>query len=283
MPEHFSYIPKSEIGHFWKSVVPKEKGISVKERYFPSAIGVIGGGTGLEALRLARENPGAAIFVVDPYSRFASNVIDQMTAPEYKSRRKIDWTFFEKDAGLQYVHEQLWDTYHFKPELWKKVNKAFSHYNQDVKELADRIYFIEGKTSDYIPEIPILDRVDLVYPNPQLYHESSLYKFVSRGLRKDGTWTIITESPEGYIHYFGYEMPFVESHGTVQRKSINNPLSVYDIIFPHSYKFIDIRKLTDKLKEPSMAAIILSELFFPWVLWPMINELISKKKVVRKQ
>lgn len=283
MPESFSYIPHGEVGHFWKSIIPKEQGVSIKDRYFSSAIGVIGGGTGLEALRLARENPHAAIFVVDPFSRFASNVISQMTAPEYKSKRKIDWTFFENDDGLQYAHEQLWEAYQERPETWKKVDRTFGSFSHDIKDLAGRIFFVEGKTTDYIPDNPLFDRIDLVYPNPQLYQEPSLYKFVSRSLRRDGKWNIITESPEGYIHYFGFERPFVESHGEVRRKKVDHPLSVYDIIFPNTYKFVDIRKLGEKLKEPSLLAILVSEMFLPWTLTQMISELTSRKKIIKQE
>lgn len=282
MSEHFSYIPKSEISGFWKSVVTKEHGIEIKERYFPSAIGVIGGGTGLEALRLARENPGAAIFVVDPFSRFASNVINQMTEPDYRSKRKIDWTFFEKDGGLQYAHEQLWQTYENSPEVWKKVTHAFNKYADQAKELSSRIFFIEAKTNDFIPETPIFDRVDLIYPNPQLYQEPSLYKFVSRSLRQNGVWSVITEFPEGYIHYYGQEKPYVVSHGVVKRDRIEKPLSVYDVIFQRDYNFVDIKKTAERLKEPNLAKILLAELA-PWALVQIANEAISRKKVVRRE
>ena len=280
MPEDFRYVKYKETSTFFANIAAKEKGILVEGRHFPKAIGIIGGGTGLEGLRLAKENPDAAIFIIDPYVRFASKVISQISSSDYQRKKEIDWTFFVEDEGLQLVHEQLFETYQYNPKIWKKIEAAFNRYSSKAKELSSRMFFIDAMTDDYIPKNPIFDRIDLIYPNPQLYQEPSLYKFVSRSLRKNGTWTVITELPEGYIHYYGHEKPYVVSHGEVKRDKIKDPLSVYDIIFGQDYKFIDIKKIGEKLKEPGLLNILLAETA-PWSLIQLASELTSKKRTVK--
>lgn len=275
--ERVSYVNSKDVGAFWNSVKPREQGVDVLGKYYPKAIAVIGGGTGLESLRIARANPKSAVFVIDPLSQFGGEVINQMAAPSYKQHRKIDWSFFDKSPDLINAHPYLWEAYKEKPEVWKKVNAAFNHYSNDIKELSQRIFFLETMTTDHIPDEPLFDRIDLIFPNPQLYVEPTIYQFASRGLRKGGQWNIVTEMAEAYLHFFGHEQKYVAAHGTLEKEG-KTPLSVYDIIFgERAYSYVDIVKSEDRLNEPNLMNIFLAQLPV-WAFVQIVREVTSARK-----
>lgn len=258
------------------------KGATIAGRHFNSAVGLIGAGTGLEALVTAKFCPEAAIIAVDPFSRFGKNVIEQLAKMNPTRRNRIDWGFLEEDSALQKEYWQLTGIKANQPQTWEAIEKEFLRYQTTARRAKERIFMVEATTGNAQPDMPIFDTIEVLYPITPLHIEPSLYTFLDKGLKEGGKWKVMTDKAAINFLFFANMGDSVRAFGRIDRpQGVKHAHSVYDLAFGQSgYYYIGGTK-EGHLPTPGSTAlsIRIAPFGLPWAAYHGLRAMFSKHRV----
>lgn len=286
MPERNSEKGSKLLSEYIGPIIPQRRGLAIDGRHFHQAIAVIGGGTGLEALYAARRFPEAAIVVVDPYVRFARAVITQLSRMDTRGGHYLfDWNFFLQDReltgmlglyDLAYVHSNVRGT-------WEALEAEFFKYRETAKRASGNIFLVEQDTSKVIPDQPIFNKIDLIYPYGLSTRDRSIYSFIAGGLKDQGNLRVVTDSMHMHYQYFLFGGDQVTSHGVVVRPNgVKHPQSAYDFVLGRErYQFVNITR-NGELNPPTALQLFLRN-HLPFALPGLIKMMRSdKRRLIRE-
>lgn len=231
----------------------KAKEVLVDGQKYNTAVYIIGGGTGLEALNAANSSPDAAIFVVDPYTNeFGQKVLQQLANPGKK--RQIDWDFFRHSSHLQDKLVHLWQAFRDGGDTWKTIDSAYKAYFGNAREISDRIFFDSSFVDQVQPQLPA-SSVLLLFPNNEMLFKPEFFQFAHRTLSNGGVFTVATESD--LVAKYNYAYPatsYVSTHGHVARNTrrLQQLISAFDgVVGKDGYFYVVIQKKDNKFPTPS--------------------------------
>lgn len=220
---------------------------------------IIGGSTGLETLRIAKQNPEVGIVVIDGYASIAKEIFRQLGHMDPREPSpKWDWDL----TGINHF-DWIKDARWSKDPVWTRVEHEFLKYRGSINTIAPRVTFIDSSTEylnknlGFPPEV--FSQIHFLYPAST--KDTSIYNFAGHTLKTNGTMNIVTERPEVARQWYLYGGPQVIAHGRIDRSGgIVNPLSVFDLrMGQHGYFFVNIRKRAP-IPERKNWQIFLSEL-----------------------
>jgi len=227
--------------------------VLVDGQRYNTAVYIIGGGTGLEALNAANALPDAAIFVVDPYTNeFGQEVIQQLANPGKK--RQVDWDFFKRSSHLQDKLVQLWQAFKDGGDTWKTIDSAYKAHFGNTRKTSGRIFFDPSFVDQVKPQIPT-SSVLLLYPNNEMLFKPEFFQFANKALSDGGVFTVATESD--LVARYNYIYPAtsnVSAHGHVTRNTRRPQqlISAFDgVVGKDGYFYVVIQKKDDKFPTPS--------------------------------
>jgi len=220
---------------------------------YNTAVYIIGGGTGLEALNTANASPNASIFVIDPYTNeFGQEVIHQLANPGKK--RQIDWDFFKHSSHLQDKLVQLWQAFKDGGDTWKTIDSAYKVHFGNARKNSGRIFFDSSFVDQVKPQIPA-SSVLLLYPNNEMLFKPEFFQFANKALSDGGVFTVATESD--LVARYNYIYPTtsnVSAHGYVARNTRRPQqlISAFDgVVGKDGYFYVVIQKKDGKFPTPS--------------------------------
>lgn len=237
--------PKEPLSHaLGLPVIPETQGVTIGQNHFDAAVCLIGDGTGLEALKVARAKPRSAVVVLDPLARrFAGTLYSQLDSDEFHG---IDWSFVTGDKQLRHSYQTLTDALARGDKAVERIEHEYRGLRPKIHDLRQSIFLADGSTHKTVADAPLFDDVNLTYPSGSLVLKEipALFSFLNGALRDGGSFHVATDIFPLYEVMLMFTYPMVTEHGKVIRHGrVNQPLSLYDITNGASgYHYINMVK-----------------------------------------
>jgi hypothetical protein len=260
-------------------------GVRIGEKHFTGAIALIGDGTGLEALQVAKTHPNHAIVILDPNaSNFAGKIYSQL---ESWPKKGINWSFLTENSQLSDDYDILYRALSNRPRDVARIEREYHRSKNAMKKIRQRIFLVDEITDLVSPEPGFFDEIRVTYPEPRgipAQEFPQLFTFLNKGLREGGTCTVSTDIMTYYEELLKFAYGNVQHHGWVNRtKEITLPLSVYDILNgQRGYYYVELTK-TQPFSEMGMTEFIVRDLFYSMALLGLYRMTFGKKRTDKKE